>query len=161
MKLRTRLVASFAYVLLVVIVALTVPLAIVMRDRARSELEALVRTNAQTIAAFLNQESLDDDPGDRRALTRDMRRYAEEVGEPGRRARRRAASCWRTRTARTWADLRDTRPSRGARVPSSRRSPPRSEGATRSRETSPWPPPPSSTRESWSGPCACPGTSRR
>ncbi len=69
MKLRTRLVASFAYVLLVVIVALTVPLAIVMRDRARSELEALVRTNAQTIAAFLNQESLDDDPGDRRALT--------------------------------------------------------------------------------------------
>ncbi len=40
MKLRTRLVASFAYVLLVVIVALTVPLAIVMRDRARSELEA-------------------------------------------------------------------------------------------------------------------------
>ena len=56
MKLRTRLVASFAYVLLVVIVALTVPLAIVMRDRARSELEALARTNAQTIAAFLNQE---------------------------------------------------------------------------------------------------------
>ena len=80
MKLRTRLVASFAYVLLVVIVALTVPLAIVMRDRARSELEALVRTNAQTIAAFLNQESLDDDPGDRRALTRDVRRYAEQVG---------------------------------------------------------------------------------
>jgi signal transduction histidine kinase len=80
MKLRTRLVASFAYVLLVVIVALTVPLAIVMRDRARSELEALARTNAQTIAAFMNQDTLDDDPRDRRALTRDVRRYAQEVG---------------------------------------------------------------------------------
>jgi signal transduction histidine kinase len=80
MKLRTRLVASFAYVLLVVIVALTVPLAIVMRDRARSELEALVRTNAQTIAAFLNGDNLDDDPRDRRALRRDVRRYAEQVG---------------------------------------------------------------------------------
>ena len=80
MKLRTRLVASFAYVLLVVIVALTIPLAIVMRDRARSELEALARTNAQTIAAFLNRDTLDDDPRARRALTRDVRRYAEEVG---------------------------------------------------------------------------------
>ena len=80
MKLRTRLVASFAYVLLVVIVALTVPLAIVMRDRARSELEALARTNAQTIAAFMNSDTLDDDPTARRALTRDARRYAEEPG---------------------------------------------------------------------------------
>ena len=80
MKLRTRLVASFAYVLLVVIVALTVPLAIVMRDRARSELEALTRTNAQTIAAFLNRDTLDDDPRVRRALARDVRRYAAEIG---------------------------------------------------------------------------------
>ena len=61
MKVRTRLVASFAYVLLVVIVALTVPLAIVLRDRARSELEALALTNAQTVAAVLNQDRLDDD----------------------------------------------------------------------------------------------------
>ena len=36
MKVRTRLVASFAYVLFVVIAALTIPLAIVLRDRARS-----------------------------------------------------------------------------------------------------------------------------
>jgi len=76
MKLRTRLVASFAYVLLVVIVALTVPLALVLRDRARSELEALTRTNAQTIAAVLNQPALKA----RRALTRDVRRYAADVG---------------------------------------------------------------------------------
>jgi two-component system, OmpR family, sensor kinase len=80
MKVRTRLVVSFVYVLLVVIVALTVPLAIVLRDRARSELEALTLTNAQTIAAVLNQERLKDDPQDRRALNRDMRRYAADVG---------------------------------------------------------------------------------
>jgi len=80
MKLRTRLVASFAYVLLVVIVALTVPLAIVMRDRARSELEALTLTNAQTIAAVLNEDPLQDRPRARRALIRDVRRYASEVG---------------------------------------------------------------------------------
>jgi signal transduction histidine kinase len=80
MKVRTRLVVSFAYVLLVVIVALTVPLTIVMRDRARSELEALTLTNAQTIAAVLNQARLGDEPRVRRALVRDMRRYAAEVG---------------------------------------------------------------------------------
>ena len=80
MKLRTRLVASFAYVLLVVIVALVVPLALVLRDRARSELEALTRTNAQTIAAVLNRDRLKGDPQDRRDLVRDVRRYATEVG---------------------------------------------------------------------------------
>lgn len=80
MKVRTRLVASFAYVLLVVIVALVVPLALVLRDRARSELEALTRTNAQTIAAVLNQSRLKADPQDRRALIRDARRYATDVG---------------------------------------------------------------------------------
>ena len=80
MKVRTRLVVSFAYVLLVVILALTIPLTIVMRDRARSELDALTLTNAQTIAAVLNQARLGDDPRNRRALVRDMRRYAAEVG---------------------------------------------------------------------------------
>ena len=80
MKVRTRLVASFAYVLLVVIVALTVPLAIVLRDRARSELVALTRTNAQTIAAGFGRDRLEDDPAERRALERDVDRYAGEVG---------------------------------------------------------------------------------
>jgi signal transduction histidine kinase len=78
MKVRTRLVASFAYVLLVVIVALTIPLALVLRDRARSELEALALTNAQTIAAFLNRDRLGDD--DRASLERDARRYADQIG---------------------------------------------------------------------------------
>jgi signal transduction histidine kinase len=80
MKVRTRLVASFTYVLLVVIVALVVPLALVLRDRARSELEALTRTNAQTIAAVLNRDRLKGDPPDRRDLLRDVRRYSIEVG---------------------------------------------------------------------------------
>jgi signal transduction histidine kinase len=80
MKVRTRLVASFAYVLFVVIAALTIPLAIVLRDRARSEQEALVRTNAQTIAAVLNEDLLKDDPADRSRLAQDIQRYATEVG---------------------------------------------------------------------------------
>lgn len=80
MKVRTRLVASFVYVLLVVIVALTVPLAIVLRDRARSELEAVTLANAQTIAGVLTRDQLEDDPADRRALVRNVRRYASDVG---------------------------------------------------------------------------------
>jgi signal transduction histidine kinase len=80
MKVRTRLVASFAYVLFVVIVALTVPLAIVLRDRARSELKALTLTNAQTIGAVLNGDRLDDSPGVRQRLVRDAERYATDVG---------------------------------------------------------------------------------
>ena len=74
MKVRTRLAASFAYVLLVVIVALTVPLGIVLRDRARSELEALTLANAQTIAAVLTRDQLEDDPAERRALVRNAAR---------------------------------------------------------------------------------------
>jgi signal transduction histidine kinase len=80
MKVRTRLVASFAYVLLVVIVALTVPLGIVLRDRARSELEALTLANAQTIAAVLTRDQLEDDAVNRRVLVRNAQRYAGDVG---------------------------------------------------------------------------------
>jgi two-component system, OmpR family, sensor kinase len=80
MKVRTRLAASFAYVLLVVIVALTVPLGIVLRDRARSELEALTLANAQTIAAVLTRDQLEGVPAERRALVRNARRYAGDVG---------------------------------------------------------------------------------
>ncbi len=62
MKVRTRLVISFAYILLVVIVALSIPLGIVLRDRARSELEGLALTNALTIAA-LDADRVGDSPG--------------------------------------------------------------------------------------------------
>jgi two-component system, OmpR family, sensor kinase len=80
MRLRTRLVASFAYVLVVVIVALVVPLGIVLRDRARSELEALALTNAQTVAALLDGGRLADNPAAATSLTRDARRYGADVG---------------------------------------------------------------------------------
>ena len=80
MRVRTRLVASFAYVLLVVIVALSVPLAIVLRDRARSELEAVTLGSAQTIASVLNRDRLEDDATDRDALASDADRWAAEVG---------------------------------------------------------------------------------
>ncbi len=79
MKVRTRLVISFAYILLVVIVALSIPLGIVLRDRARSELEGLALTNALTIAA-LDADRVGDSPRDRRALAGDVRRYAHDVG---------------------------------------------------------------------------------
>ena len=79
MKVRTRLVVSFSYVLLVVIVALTVPLGIVLRDRARSELEAVALTNAQTIAALLDGDRLRPGrPRDR--LSADIARFADDVG---------------------------------------------------------------------------------
>ncbi len=77
MKVRTRLAASFAYVLLVVIVALTIPLAVVLRDRARSELEAVATTNAQVIAAGLDRDRLEEGRRDR--LTREIERYASDV----------------------------------------------------------------------------------
>jgi signal transduction histidine kinase len=80
MKVRTRLVVSFAYVLVVVIVALTIPLSIVLRDRARSELEALALTNAQTVAALLDGGRLANSPAAARTLTRDANRYAADVG---------------------------------------------------------------------------------
>ncbi|HEX7247431.1 MAG TPA: HAMP domain-containing sensor histidine kinase [Actinomycetota bacterium] len=80
MKVRTRLVVSFVYILLVVIVALTIPLGIVLRDRARSELEALVLTNAQTIAVLLDDNRVAGTQRERRALTASVLRYASDVG---------------------------------------------------------------------------------
>jgi signal transduction histidine kinase len=79
MKVRTRLVVSFSYVLLVVIVALTVPLGIVLRDRARSELEAVALTNAQTIAALLDGDRLASGSA-RDRLSADIARFADDVG---------------------------------------------------------------------------------
>jgi two-component system, OmpR family, sensor kinase len=79
MKVRSRLVWSFTYVLLVVIVALTVPLAIVLRDRARSELEALALTNAHSIAGLLDARQLQaGDAQDR--LTSEIERFADVAG---------------------------------------------------------------------------------
>jgi signal transduction histidine kinase len=80
MTVRTRLVLSFSYVLVVVIVALTIPLGIVLRDRARSELEALALTNAQSVAALLDASRLAGGAEATRTLARDANRYANDVG---------------------------------------------------------------------------------
>lgn len=60
MRLRSRLVLAFAYILLAVIVALTVPLAVNLtrRDQARLETDTLL--TAQTLAAYVGAENLAD-----------------------------------------------------------------------------------------------------
>ena len=55
-----------------------------LRDRARSELEALALTNAQTVAALLDRGRLAPDPAATRTLARDANRYAADVGGGGR-----------------------------------------------------------------------------
>ena len=67
---------AFGYVLLVVIVALTIPLAINLRARARSELEGQALLGAQTIAAGIGREGLHAGP----VLSRDVATYAVQVG---------------------------------------------------------------------------------
>ena len=51
MSLRARLLAAFAYALLIVIVALMVPLATNLRDRVNAEVEADSAAQAQVVAA--------------------------------------------------------------------------------------------------------------
>jgi signal transduction histidine kinase len=60
LRLRSRLVLAFAYILLAVIVALTVPLAVNLarRDQARLETDTLL--TAQTLGAYVGAENLDD-----------------------------------------------------------------------------------------------------
>ena len=54
MKLRSRLVLSFSYVLLTVIVALTIPLAINLARRAEADLASDTLVTAQTLAASID-----------------------------------------------------------------------------------------------------------
>lgn len=58
MKLRTRLVIAIGYILLAVIVALTIPLAVTLTGRAKSDLEARTLLDAQTIAGYIGAENL-------------------------------------------------------------------------------------------------------
>ena len=58
MKVRTRLVAAFAYVTVTIIVALTIPLAISLDRRARTELERENLIRATTIAQAIGAENL-------------------------------------------------------------------------------------------------------
>jgi signal transduction histidine kinase len=60
MRLRSRLVLAFAYILLAVIVALTVPLAVNLARRDQARLEADTLLTAQTLAAYVGAENLGD-----------------------------------------------------------------------------------------------------
>ncbi len=75
MKVRSRLVLAFSYLVVAVLVALTIPLLFSLRDRARAEIEREVLTNVQTIAAGLDGESMAPGPG----LDQLISRYAIEV----------------------------------------------------------------------------------
>jgi signal transduction histidine kinase len=61
MKLRTRLVLAIAYILLAVIVALTVPLAVNLADRSEAEVTTDTLLTAQTVAAYIGRENLNDE----------------------------------------------------------------------------------------------------
>ena len=74
MRVRTRLILAFAYVLLAVIIALEVPLIVNLNKRAQSELESRSLTQAQSVAAVIGgegvpnaqrilEDSLDPQPG--------------------------------------------------------------------------------------------------
>jgi signal transduction histidine kinase len=76
-KVRTRLVISFTYILVAVIVGLTIPLAINLRARARAELETQMAVNAQTIAATVEDGIRANDLA---GLGRLADRYADQVG---------------------------------------------------------------------------------
>jgi signal transduction histidine kinase len=74
MSLRTRLLAAFAYVLILVIVALEVPLVLNVSRRVDSEVKAAAAADAQLVAASAAGELESDDP-------RDLQRIAEEASE--------------------------------------------------------------------------------
>jgi hypothetical protein len=74
-KVRSRLVLAFSYLVITVLVALTIPLLFSLRDRARAEKEREVLTSVQAIAGFLDGESLVAGP----KLDRLMTRYALQV----------------------------------------------------------------------------------
>jgi signal transduction histidine kinase len=77
MRLRTRLVLAFLYILLTIIIALGVPLAWTLQNRARSEFRTNLLVTAQVFAASLGAESLERKQwsnldADVKALARDL-----------------------------------------------------------------------------------------
>ena len=75
MKVRSRLVLAFSYLVITVLVALTIPLLFSLRDRARAEKEREVLTSVQAIAAVLDGETLVAGP----KLDQLITRYALQV----------------------------------------------------------------------------------
>ncbi len=74
-KVRSRLILAFTYLIVTVLLALAVPLALSLRDRARAEQTTAALTSALTIAASLDGETLVAG----RPLDRLIDRYAEQV----------------------------------------------------------------------------------
>jgi two-component system, OmpR family, sensor kinase len=70
------MVLAFAYVLLTVIIALTIPLAINLRGRAVAELKTQVLVNVQTIAGTIGYENLVSGP----VLNRTVQSYSSQLG---------------------------------------------------------------------------------
>jgi two-component system, OmpR family, sensor kinase len=60
MRLRSRLVLTFSYILLTVIVAFTIPLAVNLSRRAETELSTDTLVTAQTLAAYIGAENIGD-----------------------------------------------------------------------------------------------------
>jgi signal transduction histidine kinase len=77
MRLRTRLVLAFLYILLTVIIALGVPLAWTLQNRARSEFRTNLLVTAQVFAASLSAGSLE--PQVRTDLNEDVDALAREL----------------------------------------------------------------------------------
>jgi signal transduction histidine kinase len=78
-RLRSRLVLAFAYVLITVIVALTIPLAVNLRARVTTELESSALSQAQTIAASVGREGLDKQITPRADLDREIDQFAATI----------------------------------------------------------------------------------
>jgi signal transduction histidine kinase len=75
-KVRTRLVLAFAYILITVIIALTIPLAINLRERTALELTGSALSSAQSIAAFIDPTQLQ--PANRDQLAAQVSRFANQ-----------------------------------------------------------------------------------
>jgi len=61
MRLRSRLILAFTYILTTIIVALTVPLALNLRDRTYAELEGETLRNGQILAGIIGESNVDDE----------------------------------------------------------------------------------------------------
>jgi signal transduction histidine kinase len=75
-KVRTRLVLAFTYILITVIIALTIPLAINLRERTALELTGSALSSAQSIAAFIDPVQLQ--PANRNQLAAQVASFADE-----------------------------------------------------------------------------------
>ena len=74
MKLRSRLVLAFAYILVTIMIALGLPLAVTLEDRARSQFQTNLLVTAQAYAAVIGSRRLT--VGDAQQLQADVTRLA-------------------------------------------------------------------------------------